>query len=167
MVAILDYGSTSLFLFPVLFVYIDSQSLSLCTLTPSPSICSLLTAFFLMGTAMYWTISAPSKCTLSLINLCSNDQVMQRMKILCCCVEGESYYSTMVVTFWPIRLLKRRLINDLSNLQVIYQPANAAHTFSGQSNWCQLSNFPNSCVASSLLQEELWFLCLARERLLQ
>ena len=34
---------------------------------------------------------------------------------------------------------------------------------------CQLSNFPNSCIASSLLQEdqELSFLCLARERSLQ
>ena len=32
------------------------------------------------------------------------------------------YISTMVVSFWPIRLLKRRLINHLSNLQEIYQP---------------------------------------------
>ena len=32
---------------------------------------------------------------------------------------------------------------------------------------CQLSNFPNNCVTSSLLQEELLFLCLARKISLQ
>ena len=96
-------------------------------------------------------------------------------------VRSYSHSSTMVVTFWPIRLLKRRLINHLSNLQVIYQPnkifinlqviyqpANAARARSvGGVIGCQLSNFPNSCVASSPLQEELSFLCLARERSLQ
>ena len=48
----------------------------------------------------------------------------------------------------------------ISNLQDIYQPNKL---FIG----CQLSNFPNSCVASLLLQEELSFLYLARERSLQ
>ena len=39
-----------------------------------------------------------------------------------------NYSSTMVVTFWPIRLLKRRLINHISTPQVIYQPTSYLST---------------------------------------
>ena len=79
--------------------------------------------------------------------------------------------STMVVTFWSIRLLKRRLINHISNLRVIYQPVTAARMYKsnkvGGVIVCQVSNFSNSCMASSLLQEGSSFLYLTREISLQ
>ena len=77
----------------------------------------------------------------------------------------------MAVTFWPIRLVKMGSMNHLStyklfiNLQVwrMYVQGNQVGGLIG----CQVSTFPNSCIASSLLQEELLFCAWPKRQLQQ